>query len=452
MIRHLLVERAKEAFQRGAQAGKWASEFDLSSLEVKRCPDLTLGDFSLNLAFLIASKVGETPAQVAADLASFFTMDEATTQVIATPEGFLNIHFSSTWLFSFLERLEKEGTEYGKWSIGKGKSLFIQAGVLAAAKEVSPNQARILIFGSAIARLLKAIGYHVHLEARVLDHAGVSIDPDLSGLRVELDRLYTTSSLHTQSRVPDMTERLKESGGELFLDGENLTLQLVEEIAYQKQQKERNYNHYIYLAPQNQLKEAFWRPLSESFGFQPQELEFIGFAPLNLSSELSNWTPSLLSHAILRSDPAQPLSLDLSSCLLEDDSNPLFSVAYAHARLCSWLRTAQSAARMFASADLIADLKLLDLPLERELLLAIASYPDHLLKAAVDFAPQHLLTFAETLANNLRQYVTQHRIIDPQNVLLSMARLRLIDMQRQLLSNILFHLMNIDAPERFPTA
>jgi len=138
------------------------------------------------------------------------------------------------------------------------------------------------------------------------------------------------------------------------------------------------------------------------------------------------------------------LDFDLDLARQQSAENPVYYVQYAHTRLCSILREAESADYL---GKVDGDLSLLIHPDELELLRKLADYPAEVLRAARELGPHRLPHFARELAQAVHQFYTNCRVLDADDAEMSRARLALVAGSRIVLANILA-LMGITAPQR----
>src|SRR5918994_2520173 len=95
-----------------------------------------------------------------------------------------------------------------------------------------------------------------------------------------------------------------------------------------------------------------------------------------------------------------PLDFDLAKVTEQSKDNPVFYVQYAHARICSVFRNAESdGLGHLARAARDADLSLLDDPAELALIRAMASFPRVLEGAAAQFEPHRVAFYLYDLAS-----------------------------------------------------
>lgn len=139
------------------------------------------------------------------------------------------------------------------------------------------------------------------------------------------------------------------------------------------------------------------------------------------------------------------LEFDLDLARLQDSSNPVYYVQYAHARIASLL--AQAAAQGHTvprAADL--DLTVLADDAEYDLLRRLADYPREIIEAADAREPHRLTRYVHELATTFHQFYTRCRVISD-DAALTAARLVLADATRTVLKNAL-DCLGVAAPER----
>jgi arginyl-tRNA synthetase len=143
------------------------------------------------------------------------------------------------------------------------------------------------------------------------------------------------------------------------------------------------------------------------------------------------------------------LDFDIEVAKKQSMDNPVFYVQYAHARACSMARKADEAGLAGPFAD--ADLSVLALPEELQLLKRLAGYPEMVRNAALTCEPHRVTAYLQELAASFHGYFTRYkdseeRVIS-ENRDLSRARLAMVAAVRQVVANGL-GLLGVTAPER----
>ena len=143
--------------------------------------------------------------------------------------------------------------------------------------------------------------------------------------------------------------------------------------------------------------------------------------------------------------PDTQMEFDLGLAVREDSENPIYYVEYAHARICSLLRTLkEEGASVPAQADV--DLSLLSGETEQALIKQIAQFCEEVKLAARDYDPSHINRYLQELAGCFHRFYTACRIKGEAPAVLA-ARLKLADETRIVLKNGL-RLIGVDAPEK----
>ena len=134
------------------------------------------GDFSTNIAMLLAKKAKKAPVQIASILIE--NMDFTGTYIkraeCAGP-GFINFFLETSWLYDTLKIIDREREDYGRINIGQGKKVVVE---FVSANPTGPlhmGNARGGALGDCIASVLQAAGYDVTREYYVND-AGNQIE------------------------------------------------------------------------------------------------------------------------------------------------------------------------------------------------------------------------------------------------------------------------------------
>lgn len=139
------------------------------------------------------------------------------------------------------------------------------------------------------------------------------------------------------------------------------------------------------------------------------------------------------------------LDFDLDVAKEQSRENPVYYVQYAHARLASLSREAEARNILVPRSD-EADLSLLDLEEEQNIIKALAKYPEVVEEAALAYEPHRLTFYLQDLAGLLHNYYFKHRVIT-EDLKRTAAKLFLMKQVRTVIQGAL-KILGVNAPER----
>ena len=139
------------------------------------------------------------------------------------------------------------------------------------------------------------------------------------------------------------------------------------------------------------------------------------------------------------------LDFDLELAKRQSNENPVYYVQYAHARICSILRMAAERG-VAAPAAGEADVSLLRLPEETDLIKAITRFPEVVEGAARTLEPHRLTFYLNDLAALFHSYYKSNKVISEDGALTG-ARLFLVRSVLTVLKNAL-NMLGVSTPEK----
>ncbi len=164
MIRQQLKQVIDACFEQGVSIGQWPA--DLAGKYTVEIPKREgQGDFSTNMALILAGVQKSNPRQIAAQLVAIL---EKETELIDHLEiagpGFVNIFLKArVWQHTLFPVLEQRD-HFGLSTIGKGKKVMVEFVSANPTGPLSVGHGRQAILGDTIARLLTATGHDVFRE------------------------------------------------------------------------------------------------------------------------------------------------------------------------------------------------------------------------------------------------------------------------------------------------
>ncbi len=164
MIRQQLKQLIDACFEEGVSTGLWPADLaGKYTVEVPRQEGH--GDFSTNLALLLAGRLKINPRQTAAQLIALL---EKETELIDHLEiagpGFVNIFLKPRVWQHVLFPVFEEQDRFGLSTMGQGRKVMVEFVSANPTGPLSVGHGRQAILGDAIARLLTATGHEVFRE------------------------------------------------------------------------------------------------------------------------------------------------------------------------------------------------------------------------------------------------------------------------------------------------
>ncbi len=139
------------------------------------------------------------------------------------------------------------------------------------------------------------------------------------------------------------------------------------------------------------------------------------------------------------------LDFDLDVAKEQSRENPVYYVQYAHARLASLFREAETRGIVVPKSDAV-DLALLDLEEEQNIIKALAKYPEVIEESALAYEPHRLTFYLQDLAGLLHNYYFKHRVIT-EDLKRTAAKLFLMKQVKTVIQSAL-KILGVGAPER----
>jgi arginyl-tRNA synthetase len=154
-----MEEKIKEILKNSAR--QLFPKIKISEFQIEHPEKKEFGDYSTNLAFLVAKKLKKKPSEIANQIAKSVEKEKIFEKVEVKDPGFINFFLSFDFLFEELKKILKEKENYGKSKIGKGKTVIIDYSSPNIAKPFGIGHLRSTIIGQALYNIYKFLGYKV---------------------------------------------------------------------------------------------------------------------------------------------------------------------------------------------------------------------------------------------------------------------------------------------------
>lgn len=154
----------------GAIASGTLQKADIPEISVERPREKSHGDFSTNIAMVVAGNFRKSPREIAARIieTADFTGTYIDRMEIAGP-GFLNLFLDDGWLYDSLKNINRLGDEYGTLDYGSGEKVMVEYVSANPTGPLHMGNARGGALGDCIASVLEKTGYDVTREYYVND-------------------------------------------------------------------------------------------------------------------------------------------------------------------------------------------------------------------------------------------------------------------------------------------
>ncbi len=142
------------------------------------------------------------------------------------------------------------------------------------------------------------------------------------------------------------------------------------------------------------------------------------------------------------------LDFDVALAKEQSEKNPMYYLQYAFARICGILRNADDKLPDYKISDPDKiNLDLIKSEDEIKLLKTLSRFPEEVESAAATFEPHKIITYLNEVAENFHRFYHNSRVIDTENIELSVSRLQICLSVKQVLKNG-FDIIGISSPER----
>jgi arginyl-tRNA synthetase len=222
------VERLRAVVEEVAAAMRGGSEAPPPTLE--RPPRAEFGDFSTNVALLLAPALKAPPREIAEAVGSKLDTglgDELERAEVAGP-GFLNLFLSDAWFRHALEGLRAEGERFGAGVVPPAERERILVEFVSANPTGPLNAAggRHAAYGDSLARVLALAGHEVGREYYVNDH-GTQIELFGRSIAARMRGEPVPEGGYQGDYITDLAEQLRGEGADAS-DLETLTARALE--------------------------------------------------------------------------------------------------------------------------------------------------------------------------------------------------------------------------------
>jgi len=149
--------------------------FDLRGVDFEVTEEKRFGDYSTNVAMILAKRVGESPKEIAGKIIDNIKTNEIIEGAKAAGPGFINFKISIPYLNTKISEIISAGEKYGQTDLGKDLKVNIEFISANPTGPLTVGNSRGGVIGDVLSNVLSKIGWQVTREYYFND-AGGQID------------------------------------------------------------------------------------------------------------------------------------------------------------------------------------------------------------------------------------------------------------------------------------
>ena len=139
------------------------------ALQITRTKDAAHGDFTCNVAMMLAKQAGKSPRDVAQIIIDTLDTNESIIKIEIAGPGFINFFLAQENTLSIIKNILDKGDTFGQSDAGKKEKIQIE---FVSANPTGPlhvGHGRGAAYGATLASLMRAVGFDVDCEYYVND-------------------------------------------------------------------------------------------------------------------------------------------------------------------------------------------------------------------------------------------------------------------------------------------
>jgi arginyl-tRNA synthetase len=217
-IKNLIYKALKQAYQKGDLPSLKFPEVELEEPKARMH-----GDFSTNIAMIMASSQKMAPRKIAESIINH--MDDSGSIIlkvdIAGP-GFINFYLKQSAWYPVLRRVYEQGERYGSSNIGKGEKIQVEFVSSNPTGPLHVGHGRGAAVGDSVGNILSFCGYDVQKEYYIND-SGRQINTLGRSVYLRYRELFGEKfefpdTCYQGDYIRDIAIKIKDADGNKFLD------------------------------------------------------------------------------------------------------------------------------------------------------------------------------------------------------------------------------------------
>lgn len=169
MVKDRLIELVHSALLDAKQSGDFAIE-EIPEIEIDVPRNKDFGDYSTNIAMVLARQLGAPPRDIAQRIINHVTEHNGLIdKVQVAGAGFINFYLKPDWYHQVVKKIHTQGENYGTSDRHTGQSVLVEYVSANPNGPITVGSGRGGAIGDVIANLLEAVGFRVYREYYIND-------------------------------------------------------------------------------------------------------------------------------------------------------------------------------------------------------------------------------------------------------------------------------------------
>jgi len=199
-------------------------------LQISRTKDAAHGDFTCNVAMMLAKQAGKPPRDVAQIIIDAMSADKSIVKIEIAGPGFINFFLAQENTLSIIKDILSQGDDFGRSNAAEREKVQIE---FVSANPTGPlhvGHGRGAAYGATLASLMRAVGYEVDCEYYVND-AGRQMNILATSIWLRylqengVDIPFPSNGYKSEAYIFDIARALKEKHKDTFVQTTETVMQ-----------------------------------------------------------------------------------------------------------------------------------------------------------------------------------------------------------------------------------
>jgi len=200
------------------------------ALQITRTKDSAHGDFTCNVAMMLAKQAGKPPREIAQIIIDALSTDESIVKIEIAGPGFINFFLAQENTLSVIKNILDQGDQFGQSNAAKKEKVQIE---FVSANPTGPlhvGHGRGAAYGATLASLMRAVGFIVDCEYYVND-AGRQMNILATSIWLRylqenaINITFPSNGYKSEAYIYDIARALKQEHNDAFVQSAETVMQ-----------------------------------------------------------------------------------------------------------------------------------------------------------------------------------------------------------------------------------